>query len=171
MNQQRLEWYWRRLGRMSVPEMVGRVGDHARRRTWRRRQVTTGGTDLAEAPGGPRTFTALLPTGTAEDVPPTARRALIEAADRVLQGRWEIFGVDREDIVSPDWFMDPVTGRRAPQERYAFGINHRSEEESGNVKQIWELSRHHHLTVLSAAWSLTVDERYAGIVARQLCSC
>ena len=168
MNQQRLEWYWRRLGRMSVPEMVGRVGDHARRRTWRRRQVTTGATDLAEAPGGPRTFTALLPTGTAEDVPPTARRALIEAADRVLQGRWEIFGVDREDIVSPDWFMDPVTGRRAPQERYAFGINHRSEEESGNVKQIWELSRHHHLTVLSAAWFLTGDERYAEIVARQL---
>ncbi len=39
---------------------------------------------------------------------------------------------------------------------------------TGNVKQVWELSRHHHLTVLAAAWWLTGDERYAEAVAAQL---
>ena len=51
----------------------------------------------------------------------------------------------------------PVTGQRAPADRYAFRIKHRSEAETGNVKQIWELSRHQHLTVLAAAWFLTRD--------------
>ena len=37
-----------------------------------------------------------------------------------------------------------------------------------NVKQVWELSRHHHLTVLAAAWWLTGEERYADMVARHL---
>ncbi|MDQ3898331.1 MAG: heparinase II/III family protein, partial [Actinomycetota bacterium] len=90
------------------------------------------------------------------------------AADDLLAGHWEFFGVPRPDIVAPDWFLDPVTGRRAPQHRYAFDIDHRSADETGNVKQVWELSRHHHLTVLSAAWFLTGEERYAEVVARQL---
>ena len=29
------------------------------------------------------------------------------------------------------------------------------------MKQVWELSRHHHLTVLAAAYALTGDRRYA----------
>ena len=62
------------------------------------------------------------------------------------------------DIADPDWFLDPVTGRRAPQDRLAFRIDHRDENETGNVKPVWELSRHHHLTVLAAAWWLTGDE-------------
>ena len=39
---------------------------------------------------------------------------------------------------------------------------------TGNVKEVWELSRHQHLTVLAAAWWLTGDERYAEAVADQL---
>ena len=61
----------------------------------------------------------------------------------------------------PDWFFDPITGRRAPQADYCFNVNHRSEDVTGNVKQIWELSRMQHLTVLAAAFSLSGDERYA----------
>ena len=72
------------------------------------------------------------------------------------------------DSADPDWFLDPVTGRRAPDRRFAFAINHRDEGETGNVKQVWEMSRHHHLTVLAAAWWLTGDDRYAEAVADQL---
>jgi hypothetical protein len=85
-----------------------------------------------------------------------------------LDGRWEILGVTRSDLIAPDWFNDPVTRRSASQSRYAFRINHRSEAETGNVKQLWELSRHHHLTVLAAAWFLTGDGRYAEVAARHL---
>ena len=65
-------------------------------------------------------------------------------------------------------FYDPVTGRRAPDDRLAFRIHHRDEAETGNIKQVWEISRHHHLTVLAAAWWLTQDERYAEAAGDQL---
>ena len=69
-----------------------------------------------------------------------------------------MLGVIRTDLVLPDWFHDPVTGHRSPPDRYAFRINHRSEEQVGNVKQIWEISRLQHLTLLAAAWFLTHDD-------------
>ena len=61
----------------------------------------------------------------------------------------------------PDWFLDPVTGTRAPQADYCFKINHRSEDITGNVKQVWELSRMHHVTLLATAYALTGDQRFA----------
>ena len=64
-------------------------------------------------------------------------------------------------MVAPDWFLDPLSGRRAPQAEYCFSINHRDQAVTGNVKQVWELSRHHHLTVLAGAYALTGDRRYA----------
>ena len=78
-------------------------------------------------------------------------------------------GTLRSDSADPDWFLDPVTGRRAPAQQLAFGvIHHRDEKETGNIKQVWEMSRHHHITVLAAAWWLTGEERYAEAAARQL---
>ena len=79
-----------------------------------------------------------------------------------------MLGAVRRDMKDPDWFFDPVTGRRAPQADYCFRVNHRSEDVTGNVKQIWELSRMHHLTVLAAAYALSGDERYAERVASHL---
>jgi len=85
-----------------------------------------------------------------------------------MRGEWEVQGVVRTDLVEPDWFRDPVTSRRSAQDRYAFRIDPHSEEQVGNVKQVWELSRLHHLTLLATAWFLTYDERYALRVADQL---
>ena len=69
---------------------------------------------------------------------------------------------------APDWLLDPVSGRRAQADRYAFKINHRSEEQTGNIKQIWEVSRLQHLTLLATAWFLSHEEAYARRVAEQL---
>ena len=85
-----------------------------------------------------------------------------------MKGEWEVLGVVRTDLVAPDWFGDPVTGRRSSPDRYAFQINHRSEEQTGNVKQVWEISRLQHLTLLATAWFVTGDEAYARRVADQL---
>ena len=79
-----------------------------------------------------------------------------------------MLGVHRTDLAQPDWFRDPVTGRRSPADTYAFRVNHRSEQQTGNVKQVWEVSRLHHLTLLATAWYLSHDERYAERVAAQL---
>jgi hypothetical protein len=76
--------------------------------------------------------------------------------------------VERIDAADPDWFFDPITGRRAPDTAYCFSIDHRAEEVTGNVKQVWELSRFHHLTVLAAAYAFSGDDRYAETVDLQL---
>ena len=165
----RLRWYARRAAAMSPAEVAWRARDQVLRALWSRRQVKPGqfGTD-APSPAGAREFAAVLPPRTADLVPEEARAAVIRAADELLRGEWEVLGVVRTDLVQPDWFRDPVTGRRSAHDRYAFRIDHRSEEQVGNVKQVWELSRLQHLTLLATAWFLTRDERYARRVAEHL---
>ncbi|GHI04230.1 heparinase [Streptomyces cellostaticus] len=153
-------WYLRRLSRMGPREVGGRVGDAVRRRRWR-----------SARPDCPRVtgarFTAVLPDGTIAAVPPDAAKRLIAEADRLMYGHAEFFGVVRDDMADPDWWCDPKTGRRAPW-GYAFDVPYRNEDAVGDIKQIWELSRHQYLTVLAAAYAITGNERYAERVAEHL---
>ena len=165
----RLGWYRRRLARMSPAELAWRARDDARQVAWSRRQVRRDQPGAAvPMVAGERRFTAVLPPDTAARVPEEARRAILQAADRLLRGEWEVLGAVRTDLVLPDWFCDPVTGRRAASDRYAFRIDLRSEEQAGLVKQVWEISRLQHLTLLATAWFLTYEEAYAERVAEQL---
>jgi hypothetical protein len=165
----KLGWYARRLGRMSPAEIAWRAREQAIRRAWARRQVRPGQIASAALPRtSDRRFTAVLPADAAQRVPGHARDAIIADADRLLKGEWEMLGVVRTDMKQPDWFYDPVTGRRSAPDTYAFQINQRSEEQTGNVKQVWELNRLQHLTLLATAWFLTHEEGYAQRVADQL---
>ena len=165
----RLGWYARRVAAMSLAEVVWRARDRVLQALWTLRQVRPGdlGAD-APPPAGERRFADVLPPGTAKHVPPEARTAVLDSAEQLMRGEWEVLGVVRTDLVLPDWFRDPVTGRRSSSNRYAFRIDHRSEEQVGNVKQVWEISRLQHLTLLASAWFLTHDEKYASRVADQL---
>lgn len=155
-----LGWYLRRLSRMGPREVGGRVTDAVRRQRWR--------SALPECPSvTDARFTAVLPAGTIAALPPDAAKRLIAEADRLMAGHVEYFGVVRDDLVAPDWWYDPKTGRRAPW-GYAFDVPYRSEEAAGDIKQIWELSRHQYLTVLAAAYAITGNERYAERVAEHL---
>jgi Heparinase II/III-like protein/Heparinase II/III N-terminus len=165
----RLLWYARRAARMSPAEVAWRARDQAVRTAWARRQVRRGEV-VADAPllsPRPR-FPVVLPPDAAARVPEAAAKALLAAADELLKGEWEVLGATRTDMVLPDWFRDPVTGKRAPADRYAFRINHRSQAHTGNIKQIWEVSRLQHLTLLAAAWFVSRDDVYARRVAEQL---
>jgi hypothetical protein len=169
----KLSWYARRLGRMSPAEVAWRVRDQAVRRAWARRQVRPGDLDsipplAAARPSSERRFTAVLPPGAAKLVPDRAVSAIISDADRMLKGEWEMLGVVRTDMESPDWFCDPVTGRRSAPEAYAFSLDQRDESAVGNIKQVWEVNRLQHLTLLAAAWYLTGVDAYAVRVAEQL---
>ena len=177
MNAERLGWYVNRFRGMSAAEVGWRCSDQARKVAWRRFQVGSEGIQSASRrrrgpPSsvrvGSRHFEATLPLAALQQVPPDVRDRLIEAADQLLDGRWEILGVERKDMGDPDWFFDPVTGRRAPEHDYSLGIDSRSETVSGNVKQVWELSRLHHLTLLAAAFALSGERRYAERVADHL---
>jgi Heparinase II/III-like protein/Heparinase II/III N-terminus len=168
----KLEWYARRLRRMSGREMGWRLSDYTRQRSWSRLQVGpgasgSGGGQAGVRPGELR-FTATLPEGVLREVPEAARRATLASAEEILGGRWTVLGVPRPDIVEPDWFFDPITSRRAPQAEYCFRIDHRDEQVTGNIKQVWELSRLQHVTVLSAGFALSGDTRLAEEAERQL---
>jgi hypothetical protein len=172
LNIPQFAWYARRIARMSPAEVAWRARDRALQAAWTRRQVTREqiGADVSRSPRpeGVRLFTAVLPPHTAMLVPGEASAAVLAAADQLLRGESEVLGVVRTDLLLPDWFHDPVTGCQAPADRYAFRINHRSEAQTGNVKQVWEISRLQHLTLLAAAWFLSHDEVYARRVADQL---
>ncbi|MFF9485457.1 alginate lyase family protein [Streptomyces sp. NPDC014676] len=154
-------WYLRRLSRMGPREIGGRVGDTVRRRRWR----SVPPPDCPVVTGA--RFTAVLPAGAVAAVPPDAAKRLVADADRLMAGHAEYFGADRDDLTDPDWWYDPRTGRRAP-EGYAFDVPYRDEDAVGDIKQIWEPSRHQYLTRLAAAYAVTGDERYAERVAEHL---
>ncbi|MER7986326.1 alginate lyase family protein [Streptomyces noursei] len=153
-------WYLRRLSRMAPAEVGGRVADAVRRRRWRSARPHCPSVTGAR-------FTAVLPAGALAAVPPDAAKRIVAEADRLMEGRVEFFGVVRDDLADPDWWSDPKTGRRAPS-GYAFDVPYRDEDAVGDIKQIWELSRHQYLTVLAAAYALTGQERYAARVAAHL---
>ncbi|MFI6855358.1 alginate lyase family protein [Streptomyces sp. NPDC050416] len=153
-------WYLRRLSRMGPREVGGRVGDAVRRRRWRPARPTCPSVTGAR-------FTAALPAGAIAAIPPDAAKRLVAEADRLMAGHAEFFGVVRDDLVHPDWWYDPKTGRRPPW-GYAFDVPYRDEDTVGDIKQIWELSRHQYLTRLAAAYAVTGDERYAERVAEHL---
>jgi hypothetical protein len=160
-------WYARRLARMTPAEVAGRARDELVKRRWRRRQVRPGQPDPLPVPAQVPAFVAGLPPAAVEAVPGPARARVLEAADGLLAGSWPVF--DRVwDAGRVDWFADPRTGRRAPGDRYCFDVDHRDEAAVGNVKYVWEPSRHQHVTVLAAAWRLSGDERYATAAAAQL---
>ncbi|MFC6156367.1 heparinase II/III family protein [Kribbella jiaozuonensis] len=169
MSRQPLGWYVRRLRRMSPTELILRARDTGRRTAWAYQQVRPGQNTAVHLPLRKElTFSTTLPAHTACAVPEDARKAVIQTADAIMAGNLEVLGVDRTDLTEPDWFRDPITGRRSDPAQYVFKLNHRNEEAVGNIKQVWELSRHHHLTQLAAAWFLTHDDRYAERVADHL---
>jgi hypothetical protein len=151
-------WYLRRLRKMDRAEVVGRVRHTAIKKRWAGRQVRPGTSDPLELSTRLRSAPVTLPAGWAEGIDSAT---LLAAADRLMDGRWSYFGFERADLVDPDWHHDPSTGGRAPADVYSFDVPYRDEAKVGNVKQLWELSRHHHLTVLAAAYAVSGDDRYA----------
>lgn len=152
---------------MSGAELLQRGRDGVRRQMWRRyRHAPSMHPACRWLPE--RRFEATLPDHAVDTVPPAAQAAVIRCADQVLDGHFPLLGLWRHDLHHPDWFRDPVTGRRAPQETYAFDVRYRRESVTGNVKQIWELSRMQHVTVLATAFALSGQARYAEEAARQL---
>jgi hypothetical protein len=160
-------WYLRRARAMGPTEMARRTLDEIVKRQWRRRwQRAEPGDEILRSAVR---FSAPLPASAAEGVLPTARQRLVAAADALLAGWWPIFGSIREDMrPAPDWFWDPSTGTRLAPGTYCFDIDIRRGVNPRSLKQLWELSRHHHTTVLAAAFHLTADERYAAAAADQL---
>jgi len=145
---------------MSPSEMAWRLSDRVVKQLWNSRR----GRDPATDPTSLGTcLTASPPSwrqGSLPVVSGGARERLLNTADALMRGEGHVFDCRRTDMAAPDWFLDPVTGKQTPRDAYCFAVDYRHGS-IGEVKYIWELSRHHHLTQLAAAYALTGDARYA----------
>ena len=156
------------------PDVAGRGGLARPRpgaaRGVARRQVTArpaGRRDGRGAlPAAARRFAAVLPAGHRRARCPGGARAAI-AGGRRSAAAGRVGGAGRRPHRPGAARLVPRPGDRPPRpaDRYAFRINHRSEEQTGNIKQVWEISRLQHLTLLATAWFLSHDEPYARRVA------
>ncbi len=154
---------------MSPAEIKGRVADAWLKQRWRARQLRAFEPDPLPLPASVPAFASALDPALAAALPEAAKARLVRTADAALAGRFPLFDREREDLTrDPDWFLDPRTGRRAPEDAYAFDIDCRDVQEVGTIKYVWEPSRHYQLTVLAAAFFLTSDARYADFAAAQL---
>jgi hypothetical protein len=83
------------------------------------------------------------------------------AAEEILCGKFPVFSLQPAELgFPPRWNQDPKTGVMAP---LVFGksIDYRKESLVGDIKYLWEPSRHAQLVTLAQAWHLTRDRKYA----------
>jgi hypothetical protein len=154
-------WYLNRLRAMSAGEVGARV----------LRQVRFGleraGALRADRPPSPSAWPPSEPMSAA---PPTQESAVyVEAANRVLEGRFDFFGETFHLGHEVRWNVDPKTGTTAP---LVFGktMNYRDSRLVGDIKYLWELNRHLETVTLAQAYAVSGDVRYLEHLRRLLLS-
>ncbi|HEX5735899.1 MAG TPA: alginate lyase family protein [Blastocatellia bacterium] len=91
---------------------------------------------------------------------PVERRALIERADRAIDARFDLLGLEGLSFGDPiDWRLEPTSGRRTGLEHWS-KIDYLHPDVAGDKKVTWELNRHSHFVTLGQAYWLTGDEKY-----------
>lgn len=161
MNATKLRWYWHRLGRMSLGEMIYRAKNmaYAKTQQWGLFTVDSVPTPDLDHPTPP-----WPPEGLGEMDP----QPYIAASERILDGKLDVFRLEGYQLGNPpQWNRDPLTGTQPP---LTFGptLNYRDEKLVGDIKYLWEPSRHLHLVTLAQAWKLTQEERYLEGIANHL---
>lgn len=148
-----LRWKLNRLGRMGPSEIAYRGVSVVRAR------LEAAGVGLAREPDrftgqeAGKAWVEPLPRGV-------AALPVREAAERVLAGHFNVFALRGAPLgFPPPWNRDPRTGRVAP---LTFGktLDYRDERIVGDIKYLWEPSRHLELVTLAQAWHLVGEERY-----------
>ena len=83
----------------------------------------------------------------------------LAAANRIVAGTLDIFGMSCAGNAPPRWNRDPKTGVEAP---LVFGkrLDYRDRRRVGEVKYLWEVNRHLHLVTLAQAYALGGDAKY-----------
>ncbi len=156
-----LKWYLMRLKAMSLIEILHRsqsllLKQYLKSRSYSIAPIPKVQTDLKDW--------WKLPHFPLENLP--EYQDFIDEARNYLKGNYTFLNIPCRE--SPlDWHLDPQTNKLAPL-KFGLDLNYRDFSLVGNVKNIWEKNRHHHLTVMAASFAMTRDEEYAVAVAEQL---
>jgi heparinase II/III-like protein len=99
---------------------------------------------------------------------PESARKLIDKADRIVAGKFELLGFKDLCFGDPiDWHFEPVSGKRIPLRHWS-KLDYLDADIAGDKKIIWELNRHQYFQTLGQAYWLTGDERYARLFVTHL---
>src|SRR5437899_762821 len=99
---------------------------------------------------------------------PEVERHVLEQAERIRQGRFDLLGHWGLDFGTPvDWNRDPLSGAGLDGVHWS-RIDHANPDLAADVKLIWELNRHQYFTTLGKAYWYTGDERYAATFVEHL---
>ncbi|AXA91839.1 alginate lyase family protein [Massilia sp. YMA4] len=149
-----LAWKVNRLRLMGVPEILWRVRQLAQKKA---SKMGVGLVGRPPAPSLARSGASFLDCSAA-GVDVASVRA---AADSVLAGRWNVFAMRGLNLgFPPQWNRDPKTGTVAPM-KLGKAIDYRRESVVGDIKYLWEPSRHLELVTLALAWRASGEQRYA----------
>ncbi|MDZ7265865.1 MAG: heparinase II/III family protein [candidate division KSB1 bacterium] len=89
----------------------------------------------------------------------------LAAANRYLAHEFTFFGVRQNFGDEIDWHRDPVSLQAWPRDFYTdlrfYGQSDGRRQLPGDVKQVWELNRQQHFTILGKAFWLTGETKYA----------
>lgn len=146
-----LVWKLNRLKLMGGPEIAWRV------RQLLQKKASQIGIGLCGQPPAPSDVTGprFLHRDQLQE-----QAAIQAAADDILAGSWNVFSMRGLKLgFPPVWNRDPKTGIDAPM-KLGKSIDYRSEKIVGDIKYLWEPSRHLELTTLALAWEATGDRRY-----------
>jgi hypothetical protein len=149
-----LAWKMNRLKLMGAPEIAWRVQQLVQKKAGKL------GLGLAARPPEPSLtrFGVAFVGAPADGVDLAALRA---AADAVLAGSWNVFALRGLQLgFPPQWNRDPKTGAVAPM-GLGKAIDYRNEAVVGDIKYLWEPSRHLELVTLALAWRATGEPHYA----------
>jgi hypothetical protein len=97
-----------------------------------------------------------------------SRRAVIERAEKILEGKFSLLGYKNLDFNLPvNWHYEPLSRKHLPIKHWK-QFDELDTTETGDKKIVWELNRHQHFFTLGVAYWLTRDEIYAETFARHL---
>ncbi|MDB5821778.1 MAG: heparinase II/III-like family protein [Herminiimonas sp.] len=149
----RIVWTVNRLRLMDVSEVVYRL-----QQAWQTRTEAFG---LGLA-GTPSLVSSSLGRAWLEPLPRTFEvQRYRDYADGILAGQFDVFSMHGMPLgFPPRWNRDPNTGIEAP---LVMGkrLDYRNQALVGDIKSLWEPSRHLQLTSLAQAYHLTGEARYA----------
>jgi hypothetical protein len=150
-----VNWRWA-LNRLSAMDS-GEIGHRVQRQL--RTSLERWGFMAAKVPPRHSTKTGyawVTPLPSEFDVPKYQA-----AAQQILAGEFHIFALRPAQLgFPPHWNRDPKTGRIAPAS-FGKSLDYRDSRLVGDIKYLWEPSRHAELVTLAQAWHLTREERYS----------
>jgi hypothetical protein len=99
---------------------------------------------------------------------PVQAARYIAAAERIAEGRLDIFALREVDIGQPPrWNRDPKTGIEAPL-GYGRLIDCGDPDVVGDIRYLWQPNRHVHLVTLAQAYALTGKRTYLATLGEHL---